>query len=166
MTKVLKAKKNTKAIRRLGELLRDVLDSFGWYGIGIAVAEEAPNAARSDSESQTEEEIHEEEIDEEDSEEPQYFFDPTDVQVAVDEAISSLMKEELIEDFSNPKDPPTLTQIVGVLFGEDSETKKKIEYFEELISGYEERAHIDELKEAYGILESFVEKISPKAAKK
>ena len=159
--KALKAKKNTKAIRRLGELLPDVLDSFGWYGIGTpAVAEEASHASLSEGEDQTEDETGEE-----DYEEPQYFFDPADVQGAVDEAISRLIDEELMEEFSDPKEPPTLTEIVTVLFGEDSEIKKKIEYFEELISGYEERAHIDDLKEAYGILESVVEKISPKTPK-
>jgi hypothetical protein len=163
MKKTLKRPKNTKAIKKIGELLREkVLDSFGWYGIGTPVAAEAaPDAATPGDEDQAEEN-ETEDNDEEDYEPPQYYFDPTDVQMAVDEAISDIIDEGLIKEFSNPKKPPKLAQIFAVLFGTNSEIMKQIEYFEELISGYEDRAHIDDLKEAHGILESVVRKISPK----
>jgi len=179
MKKPTKRKKSTQAIRRIGELLRDVLDSFGWYGIETPALAEGPAHAampggeeQADEENQNEEngneedEEEDEDEEEEDYEPAQYYFDPTDVQVAVDEAISQIINEGLIEEFTDPKDPPELADIFAVLFGESSEIKQQIEYFEELISGYEDRAHIDDLKEAHGILESVVEKISSKTPKK
>lgn len=180
MKKTQRKIKNTKVIRRVGELLRDVLDSFGWYGIETAVVakgtaaaairEGSNNAALPEGEEQSGEENENEENASEENEEeycePQYYFDPTDVQIAVDEAISRIINEELIEEFTDPKDPPELADIFGVLFGESSEIKEQIVYFEDLISGYEDRAHIDDLKEAHSILESVVEKISFKTPPK
>jgi hypothetical protein len=179
MKKTQRKIRNTKVIRRVGELLRDVLDSFGWYGIETAAAEgPAVTAVRevsnnialpegdgqADEENENEENAYEE--NEEEYYEPQYYFDPTDVQIAVDEAISRIINEDLIEEFTDPKDPPELADIFAVLFGENSEMKEQIVYFEDLISGYEDRAHIDDLKEAHSILESVVEKISFKTPQK
>lgn len=177
MKSKLKINKNTKAIRRVGELLQDVRDSFGWYGIGLS-SEENADVKEAEPENPADADVEEEEaepenpadaeVDEEEEEEdeeyvaPQYYFDPTDVQVAVDEAISTLIDEGLIPEFSNPKKPPKLAAVFLVLFGPKTEITEQIEYFEELISGYEDRAHIDDLREAYNILESVVEKISPK----
>jgi|HubBroStandDraft_1064217.scaffolds.fasta_scaffold215311_2 hypothetical protein len=208
MKNPIKTKKSSQAIRRVGELLRDVLDAFGWYGIetpavvevradaavpealadvampevpaDVAITEaladvtmpEVPtDAAMPEGEEQADEENRNEENgveedEEEDYEPPQYYFDPTDVQVAVDEAISQIINEELIQEFTDPKDPPELADIFAILFGENSEIKEQIEYFEELISGYEDRAHIDDLREAHRILETVIEKISFKIPKK
>jgi hypothetical protein len=165
MKSVLKRKKNSKAIRRVGELMQDVLDSFGWYGIGSSLAETSSEETAEEPKEAVEAEVGGEEADDEEYVEPEYYFDPADVQGAVDEAISTLIKEGLVPEFSNPKNPPELAKIFAVLFGPKSEIREQIEYFEELISGYEDRAHIDDLKEAYGILESVVEKISPKKPK-
>ncbi len=164
MKSKLKRSKNPKAIRRVGELLQNVRDSFGWYGIGLSSAESADvKEAEPEPENPPDAEVDEEEEDEdEEYVAPQYYFDPTDVQVAVDEAISTLIDEGLIPEFSNPKKPPQLAAVFSVLFGPKTEITEQIEYFEELISGYEDRAHIDDLREAYNILESVVEKISPK----
>ncbi len=159
-------KQNRKAIKRLAELLVDVKDSFGWYGIGLSTDEagevEQPGAAQVE-----EDDNEEEEEDEEDDEEetPQYYFDPADVQVAVDEAISTLMKEGLLPEFSRAKNAPKLSDIFSVLFGDRSEINGEIRYFEKLIRGYRDEAHIDDLNEAYGTLQSIIEKISPKKAK-
>ena len=171
MKKPIKTKKSTQTIRRVGELLQNVLGSFGWYGIGLDVAENSSDATVREGEDHADaenerDENGDEQNGEEDYEPAQYYFDPSDVQVAVDEAISAIIDEGLIEEFSNPKEPPELTDICAVLFGAESEITKQIEYFEDLISGYEDRAHIDDLKEAYGILASVVEKISSKAPKK
>ncbi len=138
------------------ELLREALDSFGWYGIGIAEPEPTTAAA------------HEPGIDNaghEEDEEEEYgpvYFDPADVQGAVDEAISTLIKEKLVPGYKNPKKPPTLGEVFAVLFGSESELAKQAEHFEELISGYEDRAHVDDLREAYNILEGIVDEIAPK----
>src|SRR5712692_5984069 len=110
MKKRPRRKKNIKAIERLGELLRDVLDSFGWYGIGSpVVAESYPEAPR--PEDKNEKQIENEE-DEEEHDEVQYYFDPADVQGALDEAISEFIKEGLVPEFTNPKEAPTLAEIL------------------------------------------------------
>ncbi|HXM22644.1 MAG TPA: hypothetical protein VN948_15410 [Terriglobales bacterium] len=155
MRKRAKRKRNTKATNRLAELLADVLDSFGEYGIGMPPEEEVAIAEDAGAEAAAEEQ-------EEYDIEPEYYFDPADVQGALDEAISAIISEKLIEEFRNPKKPPTLAEMFDVLFGRNSELRQQAEYFEELISGYEDRAHVDDLKEAHGILESILEEISPR----
>jgi hypothetical protein len=166
MKKKLKRKKDPAAIERLAELLRGVLDAFGWYGIGgSAVEEPAAHAPGLEPEAEAQAEASKGDADEEEEEEEeeygerQYYFDPEDVQGAVDEAISTLIKERLIEEFDNPKSAPALSEIFSVLFGENSGLREQAEYFEELISGYDDKAHVDDLKEAYSILESIVEEI-------
>jgi len=169
MKKTQEKTRKTKAIRRrVGELLRVVLDSFPAEAEGAANAAMPADKQLPEEESQNEENDgakNEDEEDEEEDYEPQYYFDPADVQTAVDEAISQIIREGLIEEVSDPMEPPELTDIFAVLFGANSEIKEQIEYFEELISGYEDRAHVDELKEAYSILESVIEKISAKTPK-
>jgi hypothetical protein len=41
-------------------------------------------------------------------------------------------------------------------------SRSKQNIFEDLISGYEDRAHVDDLGEAYEVLESIIKEISPK----
>ena len=166
-------KKNTRAIRKLGELLRDVMESYVWEEVvpaatlagtidsagthGVEARDEGQNAVERHDEKE-----HEEQPEEyEEYGEPEYYFDPADIQGAVDEAISSFIKEKLVKRFDDPKTPPTLGDVFSELFGENSELKEKAEYFEELISGYEDRAHVDDLREAYEVLRSIVNDISP-----
>ena len=162
--KNLRQKKNKKAIERLSELLGDVLESFESYGIESSIPEEptlpgfaAPVSPPEPEEPQAEE-LHEEEAEEEgyDYEEPEYYFDPADVQGALDEAISTLIKEGLIP---KPKKSLSLTQIIVLLFGPGSELREQAESFEQLISGYEDKAHIDDLKEAFNTLKNIIRTI-------
>lgn len=145
-------------------MLRDVLESFESYGtVTPAVAEQPVEPLQHDA-APVEDDHEPEEEDEyqEEYEEPKYYFDPTDIQGAVDQAISSLIKEELIPEFKTPKKPPTLTEVFTVLFGAENELTKQADYFEELISGYEDRAHVDDLREAYEVLESIIEAMTPR----
>ena len=98
MKKPIKTKKSTQTIRRVGELLQNVLGSFGWYGIGLDVAENSSDATVREGEDHADaenerDENGDEQNGEEDYEPAQYYFDPSDVQVAVDEAISAIIDE-------------------------------------------------------------------------
>jgi hypothetical protein len=158
MKKTPRKRANIKAIKRLRELLPDVLDSFGWYGIGTpSVTEPASGAPQPEPHDES---AKDEEEDEE-YEEPEYYVDPADVQGAVDEAVSTLINEGLIQEFKNPKEPPGLSDIFTVLFPRRSKLIEQAEYFEELISGYADQAHVDDLQEAYNILESILDEIGP-----
>jgi hypothetical protein len=152
MKKRKKAEKNDRAIRRIAELLSEVMDSFEEYGIGTTTVQldEEENAENAN-----------EEEEEEFEEEPQFYFNPEDVQIAVDQAISTLINEKLIKEFRNPKEPPSLTAIFAILFGDNSELTQQVDYFEDLISGYNDLAHVDDLTEAHGILESIVDELTP-----
>lgn len=168
MKKKLKANKNSKAIKRIGELLPDVLGSFGWYGIGMEEVGAQGNALEHAEEKPPDKTEHDNqnpdtENDQENLEEdePIEYYDPWDVKMAVDQAISQIIKEGLIKEFSDPKKAPKLSEMFAVLFGPKSEITQRIEYFEQLISGYDDEIHIDDLKEAYYVLESVVEEISP-----
>jgi hypothetical protein len=164
METMIRKKKNIKAIKKLSELLPAVLDSFSWYGIGTSTTAKAGpevTKAKLAAENETEEDDQE---DEDQYGAVEYNFDPADVQGAVDEAISTLMTEGLIEEFTDSEDPPSLSDVFVVLFGEDSELTKQAEYFEELIDGYEDRAHTDDLSEAYNVLRSIMNRIVPKSA--
>lgn len=174
MEKRARRKKNTQAIRRLGELLRDAMDSYVWEDFvrpakpsSMSQATEPEADVGTNREQQGAEEGHNEEHDEaddygDDYVEPEYYVDPADIQGTIDEATSSFVKEKLIKKFDDPKRPPTLADIFSDLFGSNSELKKQAEYFEELISGYEDRAHVDDLGEAYQVLEAIVDEICPK----
>lgn len=168
METMIRKKRNIKAIKKLSELLPAVLDSFSWYGIGTSTAAEAgPEVTKAKLAAENETETETEEDDQEDEDQygaVEYYFDPADVQGAVDEAISTLMTEGLIEEFTDSEDPPSLSDVFVVLFGEDSELTKQAEYFEELIDGYEDRAHMDDLSEAYNVLRSIMNRIVPKSA--
>ena len=180
-----------KAIRRLTEELVDVLDAFGWHGIGggeIEPADEAQprlpiaseNAAHAAAENAAPKEVakagnidaaaakaeydedrDDEDYGEDDDKDP-YDTDPWEVRTAVDEGISSLMKADLIPGLKG-KNAPSLSEVFGEVFGEGDEMTKEAEYFEELIAGYEDRVSMDDLKEAYEVLLRIVQKLKRKA---
>jgi hypothetical protein len=154
-------KQNTKAIERLAGLLPDVLEAFGEYDIGLSKANAGenanPEADEAEPDEESNQELEQEELEEEEFEEPEYYYDPADVQGALYEAISTLVKEGVIKGFRNPKKPPTLARILEALFGPQSDLAERASYFEDLISGYEDRAHIDDLREARGVLDEIIE---------
>jgi hypothetical protein len=165
MKKRPRRRKNSKAISRIAELLREkVIDSFGWYGIAEPVEESSQkvvNGEQGVTDDDESGEPDEDEFDEEEYEERQYYYDPSDVQGALFEAISTAIDEELIPGYEDPKHAPSLAEVFEVLLGRDSELREKAEYFEELISGYDDRAHIDDLREAYSVLVHIVDQLAP-----
>ncbi len=165
MKSTRKRKENKKAIEKIAELLGEgVIDSFGWYGITAAAPRISEIIEPTEQPAASDEDVADEnDADEEEYEEPIYYYDPEDVQGALDEAISQLIEEQLVPQFTSPKKPPTLSDLFAVLFGEQSDLKKQAEYFEELISGYEDRAHIDDLKKAFNVLTDILDTIAPKS---
>lgn len=180
-------KRNRQAIRKLLGELEDVLDAFGWHDISggvsnehAAVKPEAEEAGQTpveapgpgsmhpqdsvQSAASDQEEEEEEYLDGDDSEEP--FHDPWDIQSALDQAISNLLKDNLIPEFADAKKAPAFSEVAGVLFGKEHELTKQAEYFEELISGYEDRVSKEDLREAYSVLESMMEELGWKQASK
>lgn len=158
-------KRNTKAIKRLAELLPGVLNSFGWYGIGRNEATADGNAGNEAVETEPDQESNQE-LEEEEFDEPEYYYDPADVQGQLYEAISTLIEEGVIPMFRDPKKPPTLSEILEALVGPQSELAERASYFEDLISGYEDKAHVDDLREAHSVLEEIIEtlqEVLPKA---
>jgi hypothetical protein len=189
-------KKNRQAIRRLLAELKDVLDAFGWYGVGdegepAKVAkkaaettesipnkldagdqhnEGAPPAAtiREDPEEELEangrsadepfDDYSDDKYDYHGSSES-WYYDPWDVQTALDSAMSNLVQSKLVPELADAKDAPSFSEVCGVLFGEGHEITKQAEYFEELIKGYEDQVSKDDLREAYTTLESLMEDI-------
>jgi hypothetical protein len=99
-----------------------------------------------------------ESLDDEPEEGEEADLDPADVQGALAEAISTLINEGLLDQSAAEK-PPSLAAIFDKLEIE-SELVERAGYFEDLISGYEDRAHVDDLREAYDILKSILEKIT------
>jgi hypothetical protein len=177
--------RNKKAIRALAEALDDVLDAFGWYGIAVAevvptaepqppspVTPSFPSSDGSDAieasfeHSEESEEDHHYENDDENDYEDDYedpsYADPETIQTAVDEAISSLMKEGMLPQFEGAKQAPSLSGVFAVLFGEEHDLTKQVEYFEELINGYEDRASMDDLREAHEVLVEFSKRLDQK----
>ena len=174
--------RNKRAIRKLAENLADVLDAFGWYGISSSsettgepqpssndpsgdeaakpVTTDGVDPGQIDVESTESEE--EEYGEDDDGFEDNSYANPEDIQMAVDEAISSLMKDGLIPEFVDATQAPSLSDVFGVLFGEEHELTKRVEYFEELVNGYEDRASVDDLEEACKVLREVLEEISPR----
>lgn len=168
MKRVKPKKIKPEVIERIVELLcEDVLNEFWWEGIGseddvqehptgtskeeVSFPVKATKPAEADeSEGVDEEQDDEGDDDQEDVEE--YYIDVTTIQAALDQALSAIVKEKLLKEFNNPKQPPTLSDLCKVLFGRQSEFVERADYCEDLISGYEDRAHKDDLREAYNIL--------------
>jgi hypothetical protein len=166
-----------RAIRTLTEELAGVLDAFGWYGIGgaeVALADRsqpsspaktaeyvAPSgAAKPEGAEASEGEYDEDEEGDEDH--GPTDFETWDIQTAVDGAISSLMGEDLIPELKGLKSAPSLAEIFQVLFGEEHEMTKKVEYFEELIAGYEDRITREDLEEAHSVLDGIIGRLEGK----
>jgi hypothetical protein len=88
-----------------------------------------------------------------------WYYDPWDVQTALDSAISNLIQSNLVPELANAKKAPSFSQVCAVLFGDAHEITKQAGYFEELIKGYEDQISKDDLREAYTTLESLMEDI-------
>lgn len=178
--KTVRKKRNSQAIRKLLEELAGVLDAFGWYGISggsipqevrelPASTETGPSTENSNLEEETEEEIGDDGyLDDEEYDEVEIgtqYYETWDIKSAVDEAISNLVKSNLIAELAAAKRAPSFSDVCEILFGKEHELTQRAEYFEDLIKGYEDSISRDDLHEAYSVLETFMETLGWKRAK-
>ncbi len=162
-----KKQKNRQTIRKLLEELKDVLDAFGWYGIGgeeVSAEDAGKKLANGEALPEIEQTDISEGDDEEDEESDEttsasWFYDPWDIQSAVDSAMSNLVKSNLLPELADAKNAPSFSEVCALLFGKEHEVTKQAEYFEDLIKGYEDQISKDDLREAYTTLASLMEKL-------
>jgi len=175
-----KKRANKEKIRRIGEVLEEFLignlesefplraPSTGHRGESEAKfpVEALPEESVEIVEPERED-IQEQQADEEAEVDPydetKYYFDLADVEYCVDVAITEVVKEKLIPGYDNPQKPPTLSEIFQLLLGEDHKLIKQVDEFEELISGYEDHVHIDDLQQAYNLMTEIVKELKDRS---
>jgi hypothetical protein len=170
-----KRKTSKETIRRVGEILEEFLigNFESEFPVGGALAERsiveptssagAPQGGGVEEAEAESEEVEEQQLDDEaDTEmydETKFYFDLADVEYNVDVTITQIVKERLVPGYDNPENSPTLSEIFQILFGEEDDLTKQVDEFEELISGYDDHVHIDDLQEAYNVMSEIVKEI-------
>ena len=91
--------------------------------------------------------------------ETKYYFDLADVEYCVDVTITEILNEKIVTGYGAPRKPPTLSEIFQKLFGEDDPLTRQVEDFEDLISGYDDHVHIDDLQQAYNVISEIVKEL-------
>jgi hypothetical protein len=104
-----------------------------------------------------------EEVEFERYDETKFYFDLADVEYCVDVTITEIVKEKLVGEYSDPQEPPTLSEIFQVLLGEDDSLTKQVEEFEELIGGYNDHVHIDDLEQANNVMNEIVKELESRS---
>jgi|SRR5581483_1251985 len=171
-----KRRTSKETIRRVGEILEEFLignlESEFPVGSPDAVepaihvegqpGEPAIEAAEPDQED-IDEEQSDEEAEDESYDETKFYFDLADVEYCVDVAITEIVNEKLVAGYDDPRKPPILSEIFHELFGEDDSLTKQVEEFEELISGYDDHVHIDDLQQADEVMREIVKEIEDRS---
>jgi hypothetical protein len=113
------------------------------------------------------EDVDEEPFDDEDEaeqyDETKFYFDLADVEYCVDVTITEIVREKLVAGYGDPQKPPTLSEIFQVLFGEEDPLTKQVQEFEELISGYDDHVHIDNLRQAHNEMSEIIEELEDRS---
>lgn len=168
-------------IRRLGEILAEFLigNLESEFPVGApptglsAVAEpevqvEEPSgepareAGEPDGDDVGEEPV-DEEAEAEQYDEGKFYFDLADVEYCVDVTITEIIGEKLVAEYNDPQKPPTLSEIFQALFGEQDSLTKQVEEFEELISGYDDHVHIDDLQQADTVMNEVIRELEDRS---
>lgn len=92
-----------------------------------------------------------------------FLFDLADVEYCVDVTITEIVSKKLVAGYDDPRKPPTLSEIFQELFGEEDSLTKLVEEFEELISGYDDHVHIDDLQQADNVMREIVKEIEDRS---
>jgi hypothetical protein len=167
-------------IRRLGDILKEFLignleSEFPVdarpTGIPGAVEHEAqierPPAEPARAAELDREDVDEEWVDEEAEaeqyDETKFYFDLADVEYCVDVTITEIVGENLVTGYGDPQKPPALSEIFQVLFGEEDSLTKQVQEFEELISGYDDHVHIDDLQQAHNVMSEIVKELEDRS---
>jgi hypothetical protein len=176
-----KRRPSKEKIRRIGEILSEFLlgNLESEFPVGARPAglpgavepevqvegpprEPAREAAEPDRGDVDEEQVDEEAEDAQ-YEETEFYFDLADVEYCVDVTITEIVSEKLVAGYDDPRKPPTLSEIFQVLFGEEDSLTKQVEEFEELISGYDDHVHIDDLQQADNVMREIVNEIEDRS---
>lgn len=176
-----KRRTSKEKIRRIGEILEEFLignleSDFPVGGPRKALpgavgpegqVEGAPGEPAREAVELDREDVDEEPVDEE-AETEQYddtkfYFDLADVEYCVDVTITEILSEKLVTGYDDPRKAPTLSEIFRILFGEEDSLTKQVEEFEELISGYDDHVHIDDLQQAYNVMSEIVKELEDRS---
>lgn len=175
-----KKRANKGKIRRIGEILDEFLignfecefpvrgpseEAGGEPEFPVGEPLEPREAVEQQRNDVEEQQADEEEAEDEAYDETKYYFDLADVEYCVDVAITEIIKENLVPGYDNPQKPPTLSEIFHILFGEEDSLTKQVDEFEELISGYEDHVHIDDLQQAYNVMSEIVKELKERGGK-
>ena len=172
-----KRRPSKETIRRVGEILEEFLigNLESEFPVGApgavepAVQVEGPpgetarEAAERDREDVDEQRVDEEDDYDEEYDETKFYFDLADVEYCVDVTITEIVSRKLVAGYDDPRKPPTLSEIFQALFGEKDPLTKRVEEFEELISGYDDHVHIDDLQQADNVMREIVEELEDRS---
>jgi hypothetical protein len=122
-----------------------------------------PREAAEPGREDVEEQQADEDSEAEEYDETKYYFDLADVEYCVGVTITEIVREKLVPGYDNPKTPPTLSEMFQALFGEEDDLTKQVDEFEELISGYEDHVHIDDLQQAYNLMSGIVKELKARS---
>jgi len=165
-------------IRRVGEILEEFLigNFESEFSVGARLAGravepvfpvEGPPGEPTEAVEPEREDVEEQQVDEEVEaelyDETKYYFDLADVEYCVDVTITEIVQEKLVPGYDNPQKPPTLSEMFQTLFGEEDNLTKQVDAFEELISGYEDHVHIDDLQQAYDVMSGIVKELKDRS---
>ncbi len=176
-----KRRVNKEKIRRVGEILDEFLignfesefpvggpsEKHGAAESAFPVGEPLgePREVAEQERDDVEKQQADEEAEDEAYDETKYYFDLADVEYCVDVAITEIINENLVPGYDNPQKSPTLSKIFQILFGEEDALTKQVDEFEELISGYEDNVHIDDLQEAHKVMSEIIKELEDRGGK-
>jgi hypothetical protein len=176
-----KRRTSKETIRRVGEIIEEFLigNFESEFSVGATLArlpgavepevqvEGQPGEPAREAVEPEREDVDEEAIDEEAEaeqyDETKFYFDLADVEYCVDVTITEIISEKLVTGYDDPRKPPTLSEIFQMLFGEEDSLTKQVDEFEELISGYDDHVHIDDLQQAHNVMSEIVEELKDRS---
>ena len=176
-----KRKTGREKIRRLVEILKEFLignfESEFPLGAPPAVPpgvveaevqiEERPGEPVREAVEPDREDVDEERVDEEAEfelyDETKFYFELADVEYYVDVTITEILNEKLVAGYDGGQNTPSLSEVFQTLFGKEDSLTKQVENFEELISGYIDHVHIDDLQQAYDVMSEIVKELEDRS---
>jgi hypothetical protein len=176
-----KRRTSKEKLRRVGEILEEFLignleSEFPVSAPSTSLpgavepevqVEELPREPARETAEPDREDVDEEPVDEEAEaeqyEETKFYYDLADVEYCVDVTITEIVSKKLVAGYDDPRKPPTLSEIFQELFGEEDSLTKLVEEFEELISGYDDHVHIDDLQQADNVMREIVKEIEDRS---
>jgi len=174
-----KRKPSKEKIRRVGEILEEFLigNFESEFPVGVPLAGpsaiepvfpiEAPAGEPQEPVEPEHEDVEDQQVDQEPEAEPydetKFYFDLADIEYFVDVTVTEIVQQKIVPGYDNPQKPPTLSEMFQTLFGEEDDLTKQVDEFEELISGYDDHVHIDDLRQAYNVMSEVVKELQDRS---